>query len=398
MSLDLAALRADTPGCAERVHLNNAGAGLMPTPVLAAVEEHLELESRVGGYEAADLRAPDLERARADVGRLVGAPAANVAFTEHATASFVQALSSVPFRAGDVLVTTRHDYVSNQIQYLSLAARMGVEVVRVADAPEGGVDVMALEEAVHRRRPRLVAVTHVPTSSGLVQDVEAVGEVCRRRDVLYLVDACQSVGQMPLDVEAIGCDFLSATARKFLRGPRGAGFLYVSDRALDAGLEPLFPDLRGADWIGPDLYQPAPDATRFETWEFAWALLLGTGKAARYALDVGLDAIRDRARALAARLREGLAGVEGVEVLDRGRELCAIVTARVEGWEPASLVGALRERGINTSAIDRISAVLDFDARGVEGALRASPHAYNTEEEVDALVEALAELALSGRP
>lgn len=392
MSLDVASLRADTPGCAERNHLNNAGAALMPAPVLAAVRAHLDLEARIGGYEAADAAHDAVERARTDVGRLLGAPAANVAFTEHATASFVQALSSVPFRRGDVVVTTRNDYVSNQIQYLALQQRMGVEVVRVDDAPEGGVDVMALEEAVHRRRPRLVSVTHVPTSSGLVQDVEAVGEVCRRKETLYLVDACQSVGQMPLDVEAIGCDFLSATARKFLRGPRGAGFLYVSDRALDAGLEPLFPDLRGADWVGPDLYQPAPDATRFETWEFAYALLLGTGAAARYALDTGVEAIRDRARALAARLREGLSGLKGVRVLDRGPQLCAIVTASVEGWEAGALVRALRERGINTSALTRLAAVLDFEEKEVESALRASPHAYNTEEEVDALVAAVRDL------
>src|SRR5690606_19973398 len=186
---------------------------------------------------------------------------------------------------------------------LSLAERFGVEVVRVPDAPEGGVDLAEMEAVIHRRRPKLVAVTHIPTNSGLVQDVAAIGRMCRARDVTYLVDGCQSVGQMPVDVEAIGCDFFSATARKYLRGPRGAGFLFVSERVAERGLEPLFPDLRGADLVAPDLYQPAHGARGFETWEFAWALVLGTGEAARYALGVGLEAARDRARALAVDIR-----------------------------------------------------------------------------------------------
>jgi selenocysteine lyase/cysteine desulfurase len=388
--LDLAALRYDTPGCRERNHLNNAGAALTAEPVLRAVREHLELEARIGGYEAADARQAEIAAVYDAVGALIGAPPQSVALVEHATAAFVQALSSVPFKRGDVIVTTRDDYVSNQIQYLSLEARLGVETVRVPDAPEGGVDLLQLEEAVHRRRPRLVAVTHVPTSSGLVQDVEAVGAICRRQGVLYLVDACQSVGQMPIDVERIGCDFLSATARKFLRGPRGAGFLYVSERALETGLEPLFPDLRGADWVDEGLYQPAPDARRFETWEFAYALVLGMGEAARYALRVGIAPAQERILELAARARVALASLPGARVLDRGPELCGIVTVSFAGHDPNDLVQALRARRINTHALTRIGAVLDFDQKGVEGALRVSPHYYNTEEEVDALAGALA--------
>lgn len=390
--MNVPALRADTPGVAHRVHLNNAGASLMPLPVLEAVRAHLELEATIGGYEAEAEAAEDIARAYEDVAALLGTAADRVAFTEHATASFVAALSSIDFAAGDVLVTTRNDYVSNQIQYLALAHRAGVDVVRAPDAPEGGVDLAAMEELIHKRRPKLVAVTHIPTNSGLVQDVAAVGRMCRKRDVLYLVDACQSVGQMPLDVEEMGCDFLSATARKYLRGPRGAGFLYVSDRVLDAGLEPRFPDLRGADWIADDLYQPAPDAKRFETWEFFWGLVLGTGAAARYATALGLDAIEGRVRALASELRSRLAEVPGVTVLDRGPVLGGTVTAAVEGHEPAGLVRALRVRGINTSSQTRIDAVIDYDAKGVDGALRVSPHYFNDESDLNTFLGALGEI------
>lgn len=394
--MDVARLRRETPGCTHRVHLNNAGASLMPAPVLEAVRDHLDREALLGGYEAAAEAAGAVEEAYRSVAALLATSPDRVAFTEHATAAFAQALSAIPFRPGDVILTSRNDYVSNQIQYLSLGERLGVEVVRAPEAPEGGVDLGAVEELIHRRRPRLVALTHVPTNSGLVQDVAAVGRMCRARDVWYLVDACQSVGQMPVHPEELGADFLSATARKFLRGPRGAGFLWVSDRVLDADLTPLFPDLRGADWLADRLVQPAPDARRFETWEFAWGLVLGTGAAARYALEVGVEEGGARARRLAEELRRRLAGLPGARVLDRGRELAALVTVAVEGHEPAALMRALRARGVNTTGQSRVDAALDYDDKGVDGALRLSPHYFNTETEVETAVSALAEIVSGG--
>ena len=368
----------------------------MPRPVIAAIQEHLDLETTIGGYEAEAEAAPKIAKAYEQVATLLSTEPGNIAFTEHATASFVSALSAIRFERGDVVVTTRHDYVSNQIQYLALSERFGVEVVRAPDAPEGGVDLLAMEQIVHKRRPRLVAVTHIPTSSGLVQDVHAVGQMCRARDIIYLVDGCQSVGQMPVDVESIGCDFFSATARKYMRGPRGAGFLYVSNRALDAGLEPLFPDLRGADWIDANLYQPAPDAKRFETWEFFWGLVLATGAAAQYATDLGLDNIQERSWALATTLRGMLTAMDRVEVLDHGAVLSATVTLTVDGWSPPDLVRKLRKRGINTTGQSRIDAVIDYDHKSVDGSLRASPHYFNTEDELDVFVGALGEITGKG--
>jgi selenocysteine lyase/cysteine desulfurase len=387
-STDLARWREDTPGCADRVHLNNAGAALMPRPVLETVTAHLEREARIGGYEAADEAEPRVRTSYEAVAQLVGADPGNIAIVENATVAFSQALSAFDFRPGDVIVTTRADYPSNQLMFLSLARRLGVEVQRAADLPEGGVDPDHLRQLARNPRCRLVAVSWVPTNSGLVQAAIQVGAECRAIGVPYLVDACQSVGQMPVDVQALQCDFLAATGRKFLRGPRGIGFLYVSDQALERGLYPLFVDLHGADWTDPDAFTLGGGARRFENWEFAYALVLGLGEAARYALAVGPEGF-ERARFLAAALRDRLATLPGVRVLDRGRERCAIVTIDPAGRDATELKVALRARGINASSADRQSGVLDMDEKGVTSVLRLSPHYYNTEDELDAAIAAL---------
>ena len=387
--MDIDKIRSETPGCDGMVHLNNAGAALMPAGVVGAIAHYLNIETKFGGYEAQDARRNAIGLAYKSVGQIIGAEVKNIAFMENATVAFMQALSAIPFERNDTILTTCNDYASNQIQFLSLQKRLGVQVIRAPDQQQGGVDVAAMSDLIDKHKPKLVCVTHVPTNSGLEQDIQAVGSLCRDADVIYLVDACQSVGQMPIDVVDIGCDFLSATSRKFLRGPRGSGFLYVSDRLLEKGLEPLFIDMRGANWTDADSYQAIDSAKRFETWEFAWGQVLGTAAAAAYANDVGLETIRLRVQALVHRLREGLSKIDKVNVLGADTELCGIVTATIDKIDPFKLVRALRAQGVNASAQGREYAVIDYDRKKVTGALRLSPHYYNTEIEIDQAVSAI---------
>jgi selenocysteine lyase/cysteine desulfurase len=378
----VAALRRDTPGCAGRVHLNNAGAAFSPAPVIDAVLGHLRREQEIGGYEASAEAADRLREGYGHLGRLLGCAPRNVAVVENATVAFSQALSAFDFAPGDVLVTTRADYPSNQIMYRSLEIRRGIEVRMAEDLPEGGVDPESVRRLAADPRCRLVAISWIPTNSGLVQDAEGVGEVCESLGVPYLIDACQAVGQLPIDTARLRCDYLGGTARKFLRGPRGMGFLYVSDRALDRGDYPLGIDMEGAslkERCGLDLVE---GARRFENWEFPYALVLGMGEAARYALEVGVEEAGERAAGLAAYARERLNALPGVRTLDRGPRLCAIVTAALAGRDINPVMLRLRERGINTSVAEGSTAQ----------SLRVSPHYYNTREEVDALISALADL------
>ncbi len=388
----LARWRAETPGCAARVHLNNAGASLMPTPVKDAITAHLGRESLEGGYEAADAAAESVNATYHDLGRLVGAKPTEIAILPSATHAFAQALLAFDFAPGDAILTSSDDYISNQLMYLSLRDRRGVRVVRAPDATEGGVDVEAFGALLRKERPRLAALTWVPTNSGLVQPAAAIGRLCREAGVPYLLDACQAVGQLPVDVEALGCDYLSTTARKFLRGPRGIGFLVVRERALVRGDHPLLPDMRGARWTGDSAFTLVEDARRFESWEFPYALVLGLGAAVRYALEVGVEEAGERAAVLAATVRARFAALRGVRSLDQGTTLCAIATFEVAGHQGRDLVLRLRAQGINTSAQTRGDALLALTRQGADSLIRVSPHYYNTEQEIDVLAAALGRL------
>lgn len=353
------------------------------------MQEHLDLEARIGGYEAADQVVEQLAGFYQVMAKLLNTGSGNIACATSATDAYARALSAIPWQTGDVILTTENDYVSNQIAFLALKKRFQIKLLRAKDNEAGGVDLDDMAYLIRQHNPVLVAVTHVPTNSGLVQPVEAIGKFCREHDCWYLVDACQSAGQLALDVQKIGCDFLSGTFRKFLRGPRGAGFLFVSDRVLEAGLEMLLPDMRSGHWSSPDTYEPAADARRFEYWEMSAALILGSKAAAAYALSTGMDWIESRVRSLAAQARLELSALPGVRVLDQGTDLCGIVTAYCADWEPQKLMAYLWDRQINARITPNYVARIDFPRKGIKWALRISPHYYNTEDEITAAVTAL---------
>ncbi|MBX2914948.1 MAG: aminotransferase class V-fold PLP-dependent enzyme [Cyclobacteriaceae bacterium] len=390
--MNIETLRQQTPGCNHKIHFNNAGASLPSQQVVDAITQHLQLEAMTGGYEAADLKVNEVNGFYESTAQLLNCKATNIAFTSSATNSFARALSCIPFHADDSILLANEDYISNQLAFLSLQKRFGIKIIRAASLPEGGVDVDDMKRLMDQHHPKLVSLTHVPSNTGLIQPVELVGELCAARNIYYLVDGCQSAGQIPVDVEKIKCDFFTATLRKFLRGPRGAGFLFVSDKVIERKLEPLFIDLRGAEWIKPDEYLPRMDARRFEDWELPYPLVLGSKAAIELAVSLGLDEIEKRNLFLCTKIRNGLAEIPGVNLLDKGTNLSSIITASIRNHNAPDILNGLRALNINTSIGYRNFALIDFDAKQVEWALRISPHYYNTEAEVNTLLQAIRKL------
>lgn len=390
MSIDVARARAETPGTFHVVHLNNAGSALPPQPVTEAVYAHLALEEEIGGYEAAARNAEGVERTYAAVSRLLGCGTDEVALVESATVAWALAFQTLEFQPGDRILTGTAEYASNVIAFLQATRRSGAVVEVVPDDADGQTDVTALDAMIDER-VKLIALTHIPTNGGLVNPAASVGGIARMHGVPYLLDACQAAGQMPLDVNELGCDFLTATGRKFLRGPRGTGFLYVRRDRLE-GLEPRVLDLHGATLVTADRYEPRPDARRFEYWESNVAARIGLGVAVDYALDWGLDAIRERVWSLGGWLRTLLDAIPGVTLRDRGAERCGIVTFTVEGVDPDAVKAAVGAKGFNVSVSRASSTRFDMDGRGLASVVRASPHYYNTEAELELFAEAVAAL------
>ncbi|MBM3601482.1 MAG: aminotransferase class V-fold PLP-dependent enzyme [Alphaproteobacteria bacterium] len=391
MTIDLARARADKPGADHVTHLNNCGAALPPRQVLDRVIGHLRLEATIGGYEAADREAEALAGVYASAARMLNCGEDEIAIVENATRAWDMAFYSFRFKPGDRILTAEAEYASNYISFLQVARRTGAVIEAVPCDGAGQLDVAALRRMVDDR-VKLVAVTHVPTNGGLVNPAAEIGRVARDAGIPYLLDACQSFGQMPLDVEAIGCDMLSATGRKFLRGPRGTGLLYVR-RALIDRLEPPFLDLHAATWTSVDRFAINPTAKRFENWESNVAAKLGFGAAIDYATAWGLDAIYGRVRKLADELRAGITRIPGATLHDIGAERCGIVTFTLAGHAPEAVKAALAAQRINVSTSSSASTRLDMTRRRLDKLVRTGVHYYNSEEEIARTCATIAELA-----
>jgi selenocysteine lyase/cysteine desulfurase len=355
--------------------------------VTEAVADHLAREQEIGGYEAEAEAAEAVASFYTGFADLLGADPSEIAYVENATRAWDMAFYGLPLAEGDRILTHGSEYASNFLALLQQARRRGLHVDVVPSDRSGQIDVEALERMVHPRT-RLIALTHVPTQGGLVNPAEAVGQVARQHGLIYMLDACQSVGQMPVKVQEIGCHVLSGTGRKFLRGPRGTGFLYVSNEIVEQ-IEPPFIDLHAATWTANGGYELAEGARRFENYESHVAGRIGLARAVTYATDIGLAEIETRITSLASEMRARLADLPGVSVHDQGERQCGIVTFRVEGEAPSETAVRLAKNRMNVSVSIRSYAQLDFGPRGLDALTRASLHYYNTEEEVVRFVEAV---------
>jgi cysteine desulfurase/selenocysteine lyase len=390
MAIDVRRARRETPGCENVLHFNNAGAALMPQPVLQATVGHLQLEALVGGYEAAAQAQAAVEHVYDAAATLLGCHRDEIAIVENATRAWDMAFYAVPLGLGDRILTAVAEYASNYIAFLQVVRKTGAVVEVIPNDASGQLSIEALRRAIDDR-VKLIAMTHVPTNGGLVNPAAAVGKVSREAGVPFLLDACQSVGQMPIDVEAIGCDMLSATGRKYLRGPRGTGFLYVRQGVLER-LEPPFLDLHAAQWVAPERFEIRPDARRFENWETYYAGKIGLGVAIDYALQWGIEAIWACIRHLADDLRQRLSTVPGVTVRDQGIDRCGIVAFTVAERGAEEVQRLLSNVGINVSVSRLASTRLDMEARGLPDLVRASVHYYNTEAEIERFCATLASI------
>jgi cysteine desulfurase/selenocysteine lyase len=385
--IDVNRVRADTPGTQNLIHFSNAGSSLPPQQVLDVQVDYLRLEASVGGYEAYASRLNDMDAFYSTAGELLGSHSSEIALTRGASESWWRAFLAVPLQAGDTVLAGTSEFVSGALGLIQ-ARNAGIDVQMVPDGPDGIIDLEALESMLDER-VKLVCLTYLPMSNGLINPAAAVGQMVKDSNALYLLDACQAVGQMPVDVEDLQCDFLTATGRKWLRAMRGTGLLYVRETVLGQLNDPIMIDGASADWFDTEAYTLKPGAKRYELAEISYAGKLGLATAMRYALDLGLDAIADRVGSLADALRTQLAPIPNVTVHDVGAVKSGICTFTVADHQHTAIANQLRQAGVNVSAPPISSSRTDVTRTGVPGIIRASPHYYNTEDEIDQMTAKL---------
>jgi cysteine desulfurase/selenocysteine lyase len=326
---ELEKIREETSGQIEKIHFNNAGSSLNPAVVVDTVVNYLREEAIIGGYEADFKYKKDLEYTYDLIAKLINSERDEIAILENASTAWGLAFNGIKFKEGDVIITSEMEYITNLIGFIHLIKTKGIEVQVVPNDEQGNFQLEALEDAI-TSQSKLIAITHIPSTAGAVLPIVEIGKIARKYGVLYMVDACQTVGQLPIDVKEIGCDILSVTGRKYLRAPRGTGFLFVKKDIQDQ-LELLLVDGHSAELTSEDNYQPRTDGRRFELFEKSRALVLGLGKAVEYALSIGIERIWQRIQLLAGELRSQLKALEGVTIHDAGTILCGIVTFSVTG-------------------------------------------------------------------
>ena len=390
MTLNLQKLYHDTPGKKNSIHLNNAGASLMSQQVLDTQISHLELEAAIGGYEAMAERKKEIADVYVSIAELIGANANEIAIVENATVGWAMAFYAIDFKPGDRILTVEAEYISNYMAYLHMARDKGVSIEDIPSGRDGNLCIDTLENMIDEN-VKLISATHIPTNSGLINAVSDIGKVAKKYNIYFLVDACQSVGQMPIDVDEIGCDMLSATGRKYLRGPRGVGFLYVR-KSIIRKLHPPIIDLRSADWLNSNEYKLKEDAQRFESWESNYAAVLGLGSAVDYALNLGLNNIQLRNTELASYLRTCLKKIDTVHIHAISDRQCAITSFYVQDQTASNIVNELRKNNINTSVSDPSSTLLDANKNKLPSLIRASVHYYNDKDEIDNFIKVLSSL------
>ncbi len=387
---DIERARRETRGCEERIHFNNAGASLPPIPVADALYDYLREEEEQGGYEVMARRAAELNHFYTAAAQLLNCSAEEIAFSDSATRAWNAAFYAFDFQPGDRILASSAEYGSNMVALLHQARRLGVEISWVPDDVSGQIDINGLENQIDRR-VKLICLTQIPSGGGLVNPAAEVGKVARAAGIPYLLDACQALGQMPIDVDQLGCDLLCGTGRKFLRGPRGTGLLYVR-KALLEQLEPNQLNHHAAQLLSVNNYQLRMDAKRFECWERSYASQFALGVAIDYALSWRLEAISERVRLLATTLRQKLASLDGVTVADQGNEKCAIVTFSSSQLPADQLQQQLALRQINTSTVPFSANPVSSEKRHHPALLRSSLHYYNTVEEIERFVAELKKL------
>lgn len=394
MDFSINQIRQNTPGCLDKIFINSAGSSLMSKEVVQISKDYMDMEADIGGYDVMANHYEDFNLFYLEASKLINANPRNMAFAISATDAYSKVLYSFKWTEKDVILTTKDDYVSNIISFIHINRRFGSQIKFVDCLDSGDLDYEDLARKLEQYKPTIFALTHIPTSAGTIHDAEKAGEICANFDTYYLLDACQSIGQLDVDVRKIKCDFLTVTGRKFLKAPRGTGFLYVANHILDTDMGPLCIDLAGSTWDSETSFKFGSEAKRFEFWEKNYSNFLGLTQAIREINEIGIEKIAAYNKMLSGYFRNELEQVDGLKIYDHGSLKGNIITWKIPGLKQSEISKLFHERRVIFSFSSNTSALYDLNKKGEEWLVRFSPHFFNTTEEADQVGEILSKFSL----
>lgn len=385
--LDIDKIRRETPGAKYVAHFDNAGAALPCHDTVQAVTNYINKEARVGGYAMQFSNESAFQKFYKNAAELINCQPDEISLTIGASDAQAKILYSFPFKRGDVVVTTEMEYSNNFMNLLNLKKQKGIKIRIVKNEKDCSFNLEKFENAIDEK-VKLIAATHIPTSSGQIAPVEAIGKIAKKHKIPYLLDACQSIGQCPVDVQKIGCDFATATSRKYLRGPRGLGFLFVKKSAMEM-LTPPTVESWFASWESKTVYKIERTHKMFEGFEKPYSNIVGLATAIDYQNQLGIEATWERIQQLSKILRIRLNSLKNVKVVDPKVNLSGIVTFVKKGVDGSKIHQNLAAQKINVSVTQPFSSLIDMKKRKLSEAMRASVHYYNTKNEIEKLVKSL---------
>lgn len=395
--MNIKKLREDTP--CENVYLNHVSTSVPPVQVVDAVGEYFRISTTFGSTSAKG-QSMTLERkasAKAACARLIGAAPDEICFTSNGSQAISLVAQGLRLEAGDNVIVDGLSFIANAAPFLSLKKTRGIEL-RFAPVSLPGITDLKGMEAMIDKNTRLISICHMPNNLGMLQPVHEIGRIAKKHSVPYMLDAANTVGLQTLNVSDIGCDFMAASGRKYLRGPSGSGFLYVNKNAAEL-LEPPVPtwnsgtwDWREGDWDWDrNIFIPASGAERMNMGEYDFPAIFGLGRAVEYVGECGgVEAIRERTEHLLRYLIDKMQGIPDAQILGslRAEDYGGMIGFNIKDI-PFSVVGRhLNDNNVGVMAHSFFSPGV-LKLFGVEGVVRFCVHCWNTEDELDYAVSLL---------
>jgi len=389
-------VRADISFLKEVIYLDAASTTPTPQPVVDAMCEyyyHFNSNTGRGAYRTAVKATSEVEKTRVKLSKLINCDPEEIIFTKNTTEAINMVVNGLNYVKGESIVVPNIEHHSNFVPWLNLKNK-GIKTRIIKSGRQGVVKSTDVKETIDKTT-KLITITHISNSIGSIQPIEEIGKIAEENDLLYLVDAAQSVGHMSLDVKKTRADFIAFPGHKGLLGPVGTGFLYCS-KEIAGTLNPINLGGGTVSDVTEDHFTIADIPARFEGGTQNISGIIGLGAAVDYINRIGLDKIEKHGKKHTEMMYDGIKEIENSVVYGHPENIYDIVGFNINGvncHDVAKILDEQKNICVRSGMHCAIPAIKQIGAYDFGGTVRASIHYYNTREEIKTLIDTLDEIS-----